>query len=132
MDKDSSPVLIKNIYWYDDRTILVRCYDSLEVRDDTTGLQFNTNYLVKILGTAEDTSGATLDGNKNGKSVTLTPNNSQADLKFYTNYLNARNFTNSGIEICSNFSIIFRIEEFSDADRWKRMLTDGGGYNASV
>jgi hypothetical protein len=27
VDKDSSPVLIKNIYWYDDRTILVRKFD---------------------------------------------------------------------------------------------------------
>jgi hypothetical protein len=82
------------------KILKVRCYDPV-VKNDTTGLQFNTNYLVKIKGTAEDTSGITLDGNKNGKIVPLTPNNFQADLKFYTNYLNARNFTNSGIDFCS-------------------------------
>jgi len=61
VDNDSSSVEIKNIYWYDDRTILlVRCYDTVVV-DDTTGLQYNTNYQVKIKGTAKDTSGVTLD-----------------------------------------------------------------------
>jgi hypothetical protein len=74
-----------------------------------------------------------------GKTLTLTLNDPLQDLKFYISYwvgilniLNARNFTNSGIDFCSNFYIIFRIEEFSDANGYRRMQTDGGGYNASV
>jgi hypothetical protein len=67
LDKNSL-VEIREIEWLEqDKTIILRVYDPV-VKNDTTGLQFNTNYAVKILGTARDTSGATLDGNNNGKS----------------------------------------------------------------
>uniref|UniRef100_A0A7C6AGS3 SbsA Ig-like domain-containing protein n=1 Tax=candidate division WOR-3 bacterium TaxID=2052148 RepID=A0A7C6AGS3_UNCW3 len=57
--------------------------------------------------------GFTAQWTGDGKTVTLTLNNPQQDLEFYINYwveildiLKAWNFTNSGIEICSNFYII--------------------------
>ena len=60
-DKNSA-VTIKNIDWQDnDKTVCITAYDPVVV-DDTTGLQYNKNYQVKILGTAADTSGTTLDG----------------------------------------------------------------------
>jgi hypothetical protein len=58
-----------------------------------------------------------------GKTVTLTLNDPQQDLKFYIsswvgilNILNARNFTNSGIDFYSNFHIIFRIENIKEKE----------------
>jgi len=59
-DKNSA-VTIKKIDWQDDdKTVCITAYDPVVV-DDTTGLQYNTNYQVKILATAKDTSGVTLD-----------------------------------------------------------------------
>ncbi|RKX71440.1 hypothetical protein DRP53_01675, partial [candidate division WOR-3 bacterium] len=64
---DSSDVTIQEHQWSGDlKEITMRVWDP-EVTEDTTGLDFLTNYEVKILGTACDTAGMTLDGNKNGK-----------------------------------------------------------------
>jgi len=65
---DSVLVQINEINWEgDDKTMIIRVHDPV-VMDDTTGFQFFTKYQVKIKGTAEDTLGATLDGDKDGKS----------------------------------------------------------------
>jgi len=48
------------------KEITMRVWDP-KVTEDTTGLDFLTNYEVKILGTACDTFGLTLDGDKDGK-----------------------------------------------------------------
>jgi hypothetical protein len=55
-----------------------------------------------------------------GKTLTLILNNPQQDLKFYINYwveilniLNARNFTNSGIDF---YNKIFRIESIKEKE----------------
>ena len=65
---DSVLVQIREINWEgDEKTMIIRAHDPV-VMDDTTGFQFFTKYQVKIKGTAEDTLGATLDGDKDGKS----------------------------------------------------------------
>jgi|GEM_PF-2337217 len=65
---DTVLVEIKEISWdADNKTMKISVYDSL-AHNDTTGFKFCTNYMVMIKGTAEDTSGVTLDGDKDGKS----------------------------------------------------------------
>ncbi|MGB3341141.1 MAG: hypothetical protein WBB37_06640 [bacterium] len=69
IDNDSSEVTIKEIEWQPgDSIMFITAYDSVVGDKDTVGFDFYTNYEVKILGTAEDTSGITLDGDYDGKS----------------------------------------------------------------
>jgi hypothetical protein len=60
-------VIIKEMNWDDEhKQVTIRTKDPIVV-NDTTGFAFLTNYEATILGTAEDTSGVTLDGDEDGR-----------------------------------------------------------------